>query len=135
MSRPHSLWSNFLNQLVVCTVFAFYWLCMFIKNFLLSLNLFLVYLTRITTTMINWTWQDTFDLTTIILLTDYCCTALYLAIPQGSVHTSANLIFHFSNKNGKRKYYLSLSYLHILKYRKKEKKRKWSGKLIFFSFS
>ena len=25
-----------------------------------------------------------------------------------SVHTSANLIFHFSNKNGKRKYYLSL---------------------------
>ena len=33
----------------------------------------------------------------------------------GSVHTPANLIFHFSNKNGKRKYYLSLSYLHILK--------------------
>ena len=26
-----------------------------------------------------------------------------------SVHISANLIFHFSNKNGKRKYYLSLS--------------------------
>ena len=75
MSRPHSLWSNLLNLLVVCTVFAFYWLCMFIKNFLLSLNLFLVYLTRITTTMINWTWQDTFDLTTIILLTDYCCIA------------------------------------------------------------
>ena len=24
-----------------------------------------------------------------------------------SVHTSANLIFHFSYKNGKRKYYLS----------------------------
>ena len=37
----------------------------------------------------------------------------------GSVHTSANLIFHFSNKNGNRKYYLSLSYLHILKYRQK----------------
>ena len=37
----------------------------------------------------------------------------------GSVHTSAKLIFHFSNKNGKRKYYLSLSYLHILKYRQK----------------
>ena len=36
-----------------------------------------------------------------------------------SVHTSANLIFYFSNKNGKRKYYLSLLYLHILKYRKK----------------
>ena len=36
---------------------------------------------------------------------------------RGSVHTSANLIFHFSNKNGNRKYYLSLSYLHILKYR------------------
>ena len=35
---------------------------------------------------------------------------------HGSVHTSANLIFHFSNKNGKRKYYLSLSYLHISKY-------------------
>ena len=26
-----------------------------------------------------------------------------------SVHTSANLLFHFSNKNGKRTYYLSLS--------------------------
>ena len=51
---------------------------------------------------------------------------------DGSVHTSANLIFHFSNKNGKRKYYLSLSYLHISKYRKKEKKRKWSGKSIIF---
>ena len=33
-----------------------------------------------------------------------------------SVHTSANLIFYFSDKNGKRKYYLSLSYLHISKY-------------------
>ena len=52
-----------------------------------------------------------------------------------SVHTSANLFFHFSNKNGKRTYYLSLSYLHISKYRKKEKKRKWSGKsIIFFIF-
>ena len=39
--------------------------------------------------------------------------------PKRSVHTSANLIFHFSNKNGKGKYYLSLSYLHILKYRQK----------------
>ena len=36
-----------------------------------------------------------------------------------SVHTSANLFFHFSNKNGKRICYLSLSYLHILKYGKK----------------
>ena len=54
--------------------------------------------------------------------------------PKWSVHTSANLIFHFSNKNGKRKYNLSLSYLHILKYRKREKKRKWSGKSIIFSF-
>ena len=36
-------------------------------------------------------------------------------LPIGSVHTSANLIFYFSNKNGKRKYYLSLSYLHISK--------------------
>ena len=51
-----------------------------------------------------------------------------------SVHTSANLIFHFSTKNGKRNYYLSLSHLHISKYRKKEKKRKWSGKSIIFSF-
>ena len=40
-----------------------------------------------------------------------------------SVHTSANLIFHFPNKNGKRKNYLSLSYLHILKYRKNRKKK------------
>ena len=55
--------------------------------------------------------------------------------PKWSVHTSANLIFHFSNKNGKRKYYLSLSYLHISKYRKKEKKRKWSGKSIIFFIS
>ena len=36
-----------------------------------------------------------------------------------SVHSSANLIFYFSNKNGKRKYYLSLSYLHIFKYGQK----------------
>ena len=51
----------------------------------------------------------------------------------GSVHTSANPIFYFSNKNGKRNYYLSLSYLHILKYGQKKKKRKCSGKLIIFS--
>ena len=95
MSRPHGLLSNFLNLLLVCTVFAFYWLCMFIKNFLLSLNLFLVYLTRITATMINWTWQDTFDLTTTILLTDYCCTALYLAIPQAQIIN----IHHLINSN------------------------------------
>ena len=61
---------NFLNLLFICTVFVFYWLCMFIKNFLLSLNLFLVYLTRITTTMIDWTWRDTFDVMTTILVTD-----------------------------------------------------------------
>ena len=48
---------NFLNLLFICTVFVFYWLLMFIKHFLLSLNLFLVYLTRIITRMINWTWQ------------------------------------------------------------------------------
>ena len=51
-----------------------------------------------------------------------------------SVHTSANPIFHFSNKNGKRKCYLSLSYLHISKYSKKRENRKWSGKSIIFSF-
>ena len=52
-----------------------------------------------------------------------------------SVHTSANLIFHFPNKNGKRKYYLSLSYLQIKKKKKKKiEKKKWSGKLIIFSF-
>ena len=49
----------------------------------------------------------------------------------GSVHTSANLIFHFSNKNGKRKYYLSLSYLHISKYRKVQSQENRS----FFHFS
>ena len=43
----------------------------------------------------------------------------FLTTTLRSVHTSANLIFYFSNKNGKRKYYLSLSYLHILRYRKK----------------
>ena len=31
--------------------------------------------------MLNWTWQDTFDVMTTILVTDYCCTALYLAVP------------------------------------------------------
>lgn len=44
-----------------------------------------LYLTRITTNIINWTWQDTFDAMTTILVTDYCCTALYLAIPQAHV--------------------------------------------------
>ena len=75
---------NCLNLLFICTVSVFYWLLMFIKNFLLSLNLFLVYLTRIITRMINWTWQDTFDVMTTVLVTDYnyCCKALYLAIPQ-----------------------------------------------------
>ena len=52
--------------------------------------------------------------------------------PTGSVHTSANLIFHFSNKNGKRKYYLSLSYLHISKYRKKRQKKKMVRKIDHF---
>ena len=42
-----------------------------------------------------------------------------MAYLSGSVHTSANLIFHFSNKNGKRKCYLSLSYLYILMYGQK----------------
>ena len=64
----------------------------------------------------------------------HVCRIELLWIASRSVHTSANLIFHFSNKNGKRTYYLSLSYLHISKYRKKEKKRKWSGKSIIFSF-
>ena len=31
--------------------------------------------------MINWTWQDTFELTTIILLTDYC----YIACAAGGI--------------------------------------------------
>ena len=52
-----------------------------------------------------------------------------------SVHTSANLIFHFSNKNGKGTHYLFLLYLHILKYQKKIEKRKWSGESIIFRFS
>ena len=53
----------------------------------------------------------------------------------GSVHTSANLIFDFSNKNGKRKYYLSLSYLHILEYRIKKKKKMVRKIDHFFHFS
>ncbi|CAH3195908.1 unnamed protein product [Porites evermanni] len=44
-------------------------------------NLTNLYLTRVVTTMLHWTWQDTFDVMTIILVTDYCCTALYLAVP------------------------------------------------------
>ena len=31
--------------------------------------------------MINWTWQDTFDMMTMILATECCYTAMYLAIP------------------------------------------------------
>ena len=53
-----------------------------------------------------------------------------------SVHSSANLFFHFSNKNGKGKYYLYLSYLHILKYVKKIEKNKMVRKIDhFFVFS
>ena len=40
--------------------------------------------------MINWTWQDTFDVMTTILVTDYCCTTLYIAIPQA--HINCNLL-------------------------------------------
>ena len=58
---------------------------MFIKNFLLSLNLFLVCLTRMTTKIINWTWQDTSDVMITILVTDYCCKALELAILQAHI--------------------------------------------------
>ena len=65
---------------------------------------------------------------------DHLTGAVKVRMLSRSVHTSANLIFHFSNVNGKRTYYLSLSYLHISKYRKKEKKRKWSVKSIIFSF-
>ena len=32
--------------------------------------------------MINWTWQDMFDVMTMILGTQCCCTALYLAVPH-----------------------------------------------------
>ena len=28
----------------------------------------------------NWTWQDTFDVMSVIWLTDYYCMALYLTI-------------------------------------------------------
>ena len=55
-------------------------------------------------------------------------------LPIRCVHASASIIFHFSNKNRKMKCYLSLSYLHIVKYRQKYKKKTWSGKLRIFSF-
>ena len=32
--------------------------------------------------MINWTWQDMSDVMTMILGTQCCCTALYLAVPR-----------------------------------------------------
>ena len=51
-----------------------------------------------------------------------------------SVHTSANLIFHFSNKNGKGTHYLFLLYLHILKYQKKQKKENGHENRSFFVF-
>ena len=40
--------------------------------------------------MMNWTWQDAFDMMTMILVTEYCCRALYLAIPL-----IVNIIKHF----------------------------------------
>ena len=52
-----------------------------------------------------------------------------------SVHTSANLIFHFSSKNGKRKYYLSLSYLPISSTEKKRKKENGQENRSFFHLS
>ena len=72
-----------------------------------------------------------FDAVAVCPSAGQVCGSLLL---NWSVHTSANLIFHFSYKSGKRTYHLSLSYLHISKYRKKEKKRKWSVKSIIFSF-
>ena len=49
-----------------------------------------------------------------------------------SVHTSANLIFHFSNKNGKRKYIIFAKF----KVQKKREKKKMVGKIDhFFHFS
>ena len=93
---------NFLNLLFICTVSVFYWLLMFIKNFLLSLNLYLVYLTLISTTMLNWTCQDTFDhVMTTILVTDYCCTALYQGHPTSvfgeNICSEDDWIYNFRN--------------------------------------
>ena len=51
--------------------------------------------------MINWTWQDTFDVMTTILVTDYCCTALYLAIPQAHVINIITWLIEIEN-GGKR---------------------------------
>ena len=53
----------------------------------------------------------------------------------GSVHTSANLIFHFSNKNGKRTYYLSLSYCIFQSTEKKRKRENGQENRSFFHFS
>ena len=61
-------------KVCVCTLF--------VKDYLLSLNLFSVYLTKFLTKMINWTWQDMFDVMTMFLGTKCCCTALYLAVPH-----------------------------------------------------
>lgn len=44
-------------------------------------NLANFYLTKFVTKMMNWTWQDTFDMMTMILATECCYTAMYLAIP------------------------------------------------------
>ena len=35
---------------------------------------------RFLSALMNWTWQDTFDVMSVIWLTDYCCMALYLTI-------------------------------------------------------
>ena len=32
--------------------------------------------------MINWTWQDTFDVMRMFVRTECCCTALYQAVPH-----------------------------------------------------
>ena len=47
--------------------------------------------------MTNWTWKDTFDVMTMILGTECCCTALYLAFR----HIIKNHQTFYSNADSK----------------------------------
>ena len=82
VSRAHSLWSNFSNLLFVCTVFVFFCLCMFIKNFLLSLNIFLVYLTRIGPGRTRLIWRPLSCWPSIVAR---LCTSPFLRLTLGTL--------------------------------------------------
>ena len=64
-------------------MFVFYWLFLFLKKILtIAQSLSSLFDKNYNQ---HYELQDTFDVMTTILVTDYCCTALYLAIPQAHI--------------------------------------------------